>query len=86
METPNIETIQKEIQSLFCSSLQLSESQVGLDVNLRELPGMESIKVLRIVAKIEKKYDIELDDDVVFRVNTIEEISQAVSRLLQDSQ
>jgi acyl carrier protein len=85
METPNIETITNEIQSLFCSSLNLSASQVEVTENLRELPGIESIKVLRIVAKIEKKYDIELDDDVVFRTNTIEEIAQAVTRLLRDS-
>jgi hypothetical protein len=42
---------------------------------------MDSVKVLRIIARIERAHDIELDDEVVFGVSTIGEIAAAIREL-----
>ncbi len=45
---------------------------------LRAIVGIESIKVLRIICKVEQRYDVELEDDTVFRANTIQDIVDAI--------
>ena len=69
------------VASTIAQELKLEEReevQLSPTLNLRSVAGIESIKVLRIICKVEQKYDIELEDDVVFRVNTIQDIVDAV--------
>lgn len=54
--------------------LNLSPQQVTETPRLRELPGIDSIQVLRIVTKLEKTLRIELDEQVVFSINTLQEL------------
>ncbi|GAA3790480.1 acyl carrier protein [Amycolatopsis tucumanensis] len=48
--------------------------------DLRSVEGADSIKVLRIVAKLEQTYDIELEDDEIFGLRTIGEVVALVGR------
>lgn len=47
---------------------------------IRELPGIESMKVLRIISKIERKFGVELDDEVVFNVGTYGDLVSALDK------
>jgi acyl carrier protein len=76
--------IEDAIKKIVQSTLNLPESEIESSTNLRDLPGVESIKILRIVASLEKKFDVRLDDQVVFRVSTIEELAGAVSKLVEE--
>jgi acyl carrier protein len=84
--TMNQPGIEDAIKKIVRSTLNLPESEIASSTNLRDLPGVESIKILRIVASLEKKFDIRLDDQVVFRVSTIEELAGAVSKLVEERQ
>ncbi len=75
--------LEETIRGHVCEELKLSPDRVTESTNLRELPGVESIKMLRVVAKIERTYDLELDDEVVFRVRTIRELAEAIQGLLK---
>ncbi len=80
MENDNIEnTIKKTVQSV----LKFPDNVIGSTTDLRDLPGVESIKILRIVASLEKEFGIRLDDQVVFRVSTIEGLAHEVSKLVE---
>ncbi|MFD7500876.1 acyl carrier protein [Streptomyces sp. NPDC001700] len=50
------------------------------DADLRGVEGADSIKVVRIIAKIEQTFDIELEDDEIFGVNTIGEVVALVEK------
>jgi acyl carrier protein len=78
--------IEDAIKQLVQSTLKLPDGELASTTNLRDLPGVESIKILRIVASLEKKFDVRLDDQVVFRLSTIEELASAVSKLVQERQ
>jgi acyl carrier protein len=54
-------------------------ADVAPDTDLRTVEGADSIKVLRIIAKIEQRYDIELDDEDVFGVSTVEQVASVVA-------
>ena len=50
------------------------------DTDLRAVEGADSIKVVRIIAKIEQVFDIELEDEDVFGVNTIDQVVTLVGK------
>ncbi len=47
---------------------------------IRELPGIESMKVLRIITKIERQFQIEMDDEVVFNMGTYGDLVSALDK------
>jgi acyl carrier protein len=66
------------IAATIANELKMNAHELTPTTELRAVDGVESIKVLRIISKVEQKYDVELDDDTVFRVNTIQDIVDAV--------
>lgn len=72
--------IGQTVRSMVSEELNIPLDDLQLDTNLRELQGVESIKVLRIVTKLERMYDIELDDETVFQVSTIQELADAIEK------
>jgi acyl carrier protein len=57
----------------------LGVDTVAPDTDLRAVEGADSVKLLRILARIEERYDIELEDADVFGVSTVEGIVAAVA-------
>jgi acyl carrier protein len=81
MSQPGIE---EAIKKIVQTTLHLPDSEITSSTNLRDLPGVESIKILRIVASLEKKFDVRLDDEIVFNLSTIAELAEAVSKLVEE--
>jgi acyl carrier protein len=48
----------------------------------RDLPDISSMKVLQIILETEKFFDIEVSDDLTFRVQTIGKYYDEVDKLL----
>jgi acyl carrier protein len=78
----DINDIKATIRDILCRELKLDPQAIADQTNLREIPGIESLKILRIILRIEEHYDIELEEQVVFSVETIENIAVAVANLL----
>jgi len=66
------------VATTIAQELKIDAVQLTPTLDLRSIAGIESIKVLRIICKVEQKYDVELEDDAVFRANTIQDIVDAV--------
>jgi acyl carrier protein len=66
------------VAATIARELKIDEVQLTPTLDLRSIAGIESIKVLRIICKVEQQYDVELEDDAVFRANTIQDIVDAV--------
>jgi acyl carrier protein len=70
-----------EIIQIISTELGIPAEELTPDVRLRSLPGMESMKVLSIILKVEKKYGIELPDDATFRLETVGQFLDLVQSL-----
>lgn len=81
MATPDNLGIEQTISRLVSEELKLPVEELQASTNLRELPGVESIRVLRIIARLERTYDVELEDELVFRVQTLGELAEAIRKL-----
>lgn len=80
MEPVTERDVADKIRILLHKNLELPIELLEDDAKLREL-GVESIKVLRTILAIEEHYDIELDNEVVFKAETVRDIARAVVQL-----
>jgi acyl carrier protein len=62
------------VRGLVSAELALPDGEIGDDVPLRELAGADSVKLLRVVAQVERCYDAEFEDEDVFKVRTVNEL------------
>ncbi len=67
-----------ELRTIILGELGLEDFEITDSMLVRELPGIESMKVLRIIAKIERQFDVELSDEVVFNIGTFAELVNAI--------
>lgn len=71
---------QNVLQSIILSELGVESIQLDTATVIRELPGIESMKVLRIITKIERQFGVEMDDEVVFNLGTYGDLVTALDR------
>jgi acyl carrier protein len=73
--------VQKTIYTIVSQQLGIDISQLNSEVHFRSLPNVNSMKVLQIILEVERAFDIELDDEVTFRVETIGQFESEVEHL-----
>jgi acyl carrier protein len=73
------------IAKIICDTLQISPATLAATQNLRQLEKVDSINLVRVMARIEDHFDIELEDDLVFEVTTLDELVAAVRQLARNS-
>jgi acyl carrier protein len=73
--------VQKTIYSIISQQLGIDISQLNSEIHFRSLPNVNSMKVLQIILEVERALDIELDDEVTFRVETIGQFESEVEHL-----
>lgn len=82
-ETITTESVIKTVTELIAKEFGVAEDTLAPDLDLTTI-GADSIKVLRAVAKIERVYDIELEDEQVFGFKTIRNVATMVEATLAD--
>lgn len=61
--------------------LNVPAEQITMDAKISQLAHVESIKLLRIAGKIERRFDVELDDESIFRNGTFGDIVNEIVAL-----
>jgi acyl carrier protein len=74
-----------EITGIVAEELGVAVEAVSPDTDLRAVEGADSVKVLRVVARIERAHDVELEDEEVFGASTVREVAEVVSRALSET-
>jgi acyl carrier protein len=73
------------LTAIVAAELGVDPSSIRPDTDLRAEQGADSVKVLRTIAKVEREYDIELEDEEVFGASTVGEIANVVYRTVTAS-
>ncbi|GAA2985982.1 acyl carrier protein [Actinokineospora diospyrosa] len=79
-------TVITTVTEIVAGEFGLPVAAVDADVDLSSLEGADSVKVLRAVAKIERTYDIELEDDQVFGLKTVRDAATLVVATLAEKE
>lgn len=66
------------LRTIVCDVLRIPPGSVTPQSRLAELAHVESIKLLRIAGRIERRFGIELDDGTVVRDGTLLDIAEEI--------
>ncbi len=75
--------IVRQITEIVATELSVPAEALTPDTDLRGIEGADSVRLLRVVAKVEQTWDVELDDDDVFGVSSIAALSAVVGNALR---
>lgn len=64
------------VRTLIAAELSTDRDTIEADAVMKELPGADSVRLLRVVAKLERKYDTEFEDDDIFEVITPRDLAK----------
>ncbi|MEV6060300.1 acyl carrier protein [Nocardia asteroides] len=85
MTTTSADTILRTVTEIAISETGLPAADLTPDADLRAMAGVDSVRVLRMVARIERTFDIELDDADVFGMSTLAEVAAVVERAVRET-
>ncbi|WP_327096496.1 acyl carrier protein [Nocardia vinacea] len=83
--THTADDILRTVTDIAVTETGIAEAELRPDVDLRGMAGVDSVRVLRMVAKIERTYDIELEDQDVFGLATLADVVKVVDRALHEA-
>lgn len=86
MPVTTLDEITATITEIVAAEINVAPGDLAADTELRAVEGVDSVKVLRTVAKIERQYHIELRDEDVFELSTIGQLATVVKNALADGQ
>jgi acyl carrier protein len=87
MTTPTTASeITETVTEIAAAELGVPAAGLAPDTDLRAIEGIDSVKVLRMIARIERKYDVELSDEDVFALTTIDGTAAAVTAALAEQE
>ena len=66
------------LRQIVSDVLRIPVDSVTADSALTDLPSVESIKLLRIAGKVERRFDIELDNEALFRRGTLGDLAREI--------
>ncbi|WP_282782096.1 acyl carrier protein [Nocardia sp. CC201C] len=83
--TTSTDDILRTVTEIAAAETGLAESALLPDADLRGMAGVDSVRVLRMIARIERTYDIELDDQDVFGTATLADVVAVVAEALREA-
>jgi acyl carrier protein len=75
---PPIGTVEDAVSGCLVAALCCEPALVTVDSELTALPGLDSSKLLRVVAELERRYDVGLDDDRLYEVRKVGDLAELV--------
>ncbi|WP_067689522.1 acyl carrier protein [Nocardia jejuensis] len=77
--------ILRTVTEIAAAETGLPEAELRPDADLRAMAGVDSVRVLRMIARIERTFDIELEDEDVFGTSTLAEVATVVDKALREA-
>jgi acyl carrier protein len=74
--------IQRTVTEIVAAEFGIPVERCAPDLDLREVEGASSVKVLRAISKVEQRYDIELEDADVFSFTCVNDVVGAVDEMI----
>lgn len=76
--TPSASEILSTVTGIVARELGTPAETLTPDLDLRTLQGADSMKVLVMISRIERTYDIEIEDEDVFSLASVNDVVRVV--------
>jgi acyl carrier protein len=68
------------VREALAAQLRLDKDQIGEEERLDLLPNADSVRLMRAVSALERRFDVELDDNAIRNAETVADLA----RLIED--
>jgi acyl carrier protein len=82
---PTREQVAAVVREFLAQELKIAPSDITDDAVLKELPGADSVRLVRVVSRLERHWDREFDDDQVFDLRKLDDLVTLTLTYLNDS-
>jgi|HubBroStandDraft_5_1064220.scaffolds.fasta_scaffold166541_2 acyl carrier protein len=72
------------VREFLGQELKITPSDITDDAVLKELPGADSVRLVRVVSRLERHWDREFDDDQVFDLHKFDDLVGLTHSYLND--
>ena len=69
--------------AIIAKVLEVPADDLAPTMAFRALPNADSQRLLQVILEVENAFDIEIDDDATFRIETVGEFQAAVDELVR---
>jgi acyl carrier protein len=81
---PTREQIAAVVREFLGQELKIAPSDIADDAVLKELPGADSVRLVRVVSRLERHWDKEFEDEQVFDLRKFDELVTLTLSYLTD--
>ena len=74
--------VEARVRAALADELCCKPSLVRPDSTLADLPGLDSLKLLRVIAALEAEFDIGLDDEMLYSLRTVSDVTAIITEEL----
>ncbi len=80
---PSRVEIVSTVTTILARALGIPADSLTPDLDVRTVEGADSVKVLLMISRVERTYDIEIDDEDVFTLSSINDVVRIVLAALE---
>lgn len=73
--------ISQTVRKIISAQTGVPEQELSADTYFRELPQIDSMRILQVILETENAFDVEIPDEATFRIQTIGEFENLVDGL-----
>jgi len=73
--------IEQKVKEVIAENLMIEVEKVDNDSHLQEHLGMDSLDCIEIVMELEEQFNIEIDEDAMEQINTVQGLIDLVTNL-----
>ena len=81
---PSRDQIAAVVRDYLASELKVEPASITTGAVLKELPGADSVRLVRVVSRLERHWDKEFDDEDIFASRTLDELIAMVHSYLDE--
>jgi acyl carrier protein len=76
-----VKTVEQRVTDIISSAVMENAAQIGRETKLSEL-GMDSLEQIECVLSLEDAFKIELNEAVLWKLRTVQDVIEAVNQAL----
>lgn len=70
-----------KVREIIADKLNVSIDEIGEDTNLKDDLGADSLDMMELIMAFESEYDVELPEEDLEKINTVEDIMNEMKKL-----
>jgi acyl carrier protein len=76
--SPDSYSVINEIKLIVSQVARINLAEIEDDIKIRDELGIDSLMAIEIIAKIEKQFDIQINEQEVMRINTVGDFTEYI--------